>query len=56
MPPPSYWPVVLAAALTVMLAGLLISYAQVVVGGLLTLWCMYKFAMEYHRLPEAVHS
>jgi heme/copper-type cytochrome/quinol oxidase subunit 1 len=56
MPPPSYWPVVLAAAITVMLAGLLISYAQVVVGGLLTLWCMYKFAMEYHRLPEAVHS
>ena len=56
MPPPSYWPVVLAGALTVMLAGLLISYVQVVVGGLLTLYCMYKFAMEYHRPPAGAHS
>jgi cytochrome c oxidase subunit I len=56
MPAPSYWPVVLAAALTFMLAGLLISYVQVVVGGLLTLYCMYKFAMEHHRPPEGAHA
>jgi hypothetical protein len=47
---------VLAAALTFMLAGLLISYVQVVVGGLLTLYCMYKFAMEHHRPPEGAHA
>ena len=56
MPPPSYWPVVLAGAITVMLAGLLIIYVQVVVGGVLTLYCMYRFAMEYHRPPPGVHS
>ncbi|HVQ75757.1 MAG TPA: cytochrome c oxidase subunit I [Candidatus Binatia bacterium] len=56
MPPPSYWPIVLAIAMTVMLAGLLISYTQVVVGGLATLYCMYRFAMEYHRPAAEAHS
>jgi len=32
-----------------MISGLLISMYQVIVGGLLTLLFMYKFAMEYHR-------
>jgi hypothetical protein len=31
------------------MAGLLISMYQVIVGGLLTLFLMYKFAMELHR-------
>jgi cytochrome c oxidase subunit 1 len=56
MPAPSYWPLVLAGALAFMLAGLLISYVQVVVGGLLTLYCMYKFAMEHHRPAEGAHA
>jgi hypothetical protein len=55
MPPPSYWPILLAVALTVMISGLLISHYQVIVGGLVTLACMIKFAMEYHRLPREAH-
>jgi cytochrome c oxidase subunit 1 len=55
MPPPSYWPILLAIALTVMLSGLLISYYQVIIGGLLTLYCMFKFALEYHRPAEGAH-
>jgi len=46
---------VLALALAVMVSGLLISMYQVAVGGLLTLFFMYKFAMELHR-PPAGHG
>jgi len=49
MPPPSYWPILLAASMLVMLSGALISIYQVVLGGLLTLYCMFRFALEYHR-------
>ncbi|HET8577265.1 MAG TPA: cytochrome c oxidase subunit I [Methylomirabilota bacterium] len=55
MPPPSYWPILLAAALVFMVGGLLISMYQVILGGLLTLVCMYRFALEYHR-PGAGHG
>ena len=55
MPPPSYWPILLALALTVMLSGLLISYYQVIIGGLLTVFCMFKFALEYHRPAQETH-
>jgi len=55
MPPPSYWPLILAFGLLVMLSGLLVSMVQVVVGGLWTLYAMYRFAMEYHR-PPAGHA
>jgi cytochrome c oxidase subunit 1 len=49
MPPSSFWPILLALGMAVMMAGLLISMYQVIVGGLLTLFLMYKFAMELHR-------
>ena len=49
MPPPSYWPLILALGMLVMISGLLVSMVQVVVGGLWTLVGMYKFAMEHHR-------
>jgi cytochrome c oxidase subunit 1 len=52
MPSSSYWPLLLALALTVMISGLMISMYQVAVGGLLTLYLMYKFAMELHRPAE----
>jgi cytochrome c oxidase subunit 1 len=55
MPPPSYWPILLAIALAVMLSGLLISYYQVAIGGLLVLYCMFKFALEYHRPAQEAH-
>jgi cytochrome c oxidase subunit 1 len=52
MPPTSSWPIILAIAMAVMISGLLISTYQIIIGGLLTLYCMYKFAMELHRPPE----
>src|SRR6266542_3204223 len=55
MPAPSYWPLVLALALAVMVSGMLVSTYQIIVGGLLTLFCMYRFAMEHHR-PAAGHG
>src|SRR5262245_29371778 len=55
MPPPSYWPILLALAVLVMVSGLMISMWQVVIGGLLTLFCMYRFALEYHR-PAPGHG
>jgi hypothetical protein len=51
MPPTSYWPLLLALALAVMVSGLMISMVQVAIGGVLTLVLMYKFAMELHRPP-----
>ncbi len=51
MPPASYWPVLVAASMLVMMAGLLIRIEQVVIGGLLTLLSIYGFAMEYHHKP-----
>ena len=55
MPPPSYWPILLALALTFMLSGLLISTYQIIAGGLLVLYCMFKFALEYHRPAQETH-
>jgi cytochrome c oxidase subunit 1 len=55
MPAPSYWPLILAFGLLIMLSGLLVSMVQVVVGGLWTLYAMYRFAMECHR-PPAGHA
>jgi hypothetical protein len=38
--------------MAMMISGLLISMYQVIVGGLLTLFLMYRFAMEHHRPPD----
>jgi hypothetical protein len=46
---------VLALGILVTICGLMINWAVIVVGGLWTLWGMYKFAMEYHR-PDAEHA
>ena len=57
MPPPSYWPILLAASMLFMMSGALISIYQVVLGGLLTFYRMVKFRLEYHRpRPEEPHS
>ena len=48
-------PWVLLPAVAVMISGLMISMVQVAIGGLLTLWLMYKFAVELHR-PAAGHG
>ncbi len=51
MPPPSYWPILVAASLLVMMVGFLTKTEQVVIGGLLTLLSIYGFALEYHHKP-----
>jgi cytochrome c oxidase subunit 1 len=53
MPPPSYWPILLAAAFLFMVSGALVSIYQVVLGGFLTLFCMIRFMLEYHHQPDA---
>jgi cytochrome c oxidase subunit 1 len=55
MPPPSYWPILLAAAIAFTISGLLISMYQVILGGLLTLYCLARFMLEYHRPPAGAH-
>jgi len=55
MPSPSYWPILLALCIAGMITGLIVSAYQIIVGGLLTLVCMYCFAMEHHR-PPAGHG
>lgn len=52
VPEPSYWPILLAASLLVMVAGLLVGIKPVVAGVLLTLYCMYRSALEHHRPPS----
>jgi cytochrome c oxidase subunit 1 len=55
MPSPSYWPLLLGLSIALMISGLLVSMVQVAVFGILTLVCMYFFAMEHHR-PAAGHG
>jgi len=55
MPPPSYWPLLLAAAIAFTISGLLISMYQVILGGLLTLYCLTRFMLEYHRPAAGGH-
>ena len=55
MPPPSYWPLLLAAAIAFTISGLLISMYQVILGGLLTLYCMARFMLEYYRPAAGGH-
>jgi heat shock protein HtpX len=52
---PQHAAVAATTGLLSMLSGLLVSMVQVVVGGLLTLCAMYRFAVEYHR-PPAGHA
>ena len=48
-------PILLALAVVMMISGLLVSTYQIIVGGLLTLFFMYRFAMEHHR-PHEEHG
>ena len=52
MPRPSFWPILLAGSLLVMVGGLLLGIGVVVIGGMLTLYCIVRFALEYHRRPS----
>ncbi|MGH7392370.1 MAG: cytochrome c oxidase subunit 3 [Candidatus Rokuibacteriota bacterium] len=56
LPAPSHWPVVLALGLGLAVAGALIHVAVVVLGGALTLYAAFRFALEHHRNPSHVHQ
>jgi hypothetical protein len=55
MPPPSYWPILLGGAFLFMVSGALVSIYQVVLGAFLTLFCMIRFMLEYHRPAAGGH-
>jgi cytochrome c oxidase subunit 1 len=55
MPAPSRWPILLAGSLFLMGSGVLISIYLVILGGLLTLYCMTRFMLEHHR-PASVEA
>lgn len=53
MPRPSVWPILLAGSLLVMVGAALIGIGPIVIGGVLTLYCIARFELEYHRRPSA---
>ena len=54
LPAPSSWPILLAAGLGILAIGALTHLAVVVVGALVTVVCMFRFALEHHR--TAAHA
>jgi heme/copper-type cytochrome/quinol oxidase subunit 3 len=56
MPAPSHWPIVTAVGLGVAAAGALLSAAIVVVGALIAVYGIYRFALEHHRTPAHAHQ
>jgi cytochrome c oxidase subunit 1 len=56
LPAPSHWPVVTALGVGVAAAGALIHVTVVVLGGLLTLYGAWRFALEHHRNPAHAHQ
>jgi cytochrome c oxidase subunit I len=56
MPAPSHWPIVTAVGLGVAAAGALLHVAVVVVGALLAVYGIYRFALEHHRTPAHAHQ
>jgi hypothetical protein len=56
VPPPSYWPLLLAASVLGMVSDLLVGMEQALIGGVLTPYCIYRFAMEHHREAQTEYS
>ncbi len=56
LPAPSRWPVVLAAGLLLASIGALTHVGLVVLGGLLTVYAAFRFALEHHRNPAHEHQ
>jgi heme/copper-type cytochrome/quinol oxidase subunit 3 len=51
LPPPSYWPIVLALGVGVAAVGALTHLGLVVLGALVVLYAAFDFALEHHRHP-----
>ena len=56
LPSPSYWPLVLAAALPIMGFGVIYNRWLIAVGGLIVLGAMYAWAVEPPTDPDAGHQ
>ncbi len=54
LPTPSWWPVLTAAGMGLLAIGALTHLAIVLVGALVTVVCMFRFALEHHR--TAAHA
>jgi len=56
LPAPSSWPLLTAAGLGILAIGALTHLAVVAVGALVTVVCMFKFALEHHRTAAHEHQ
>ena len=45
MPFPSYWPILLADSILPIAVGALTGVELVIIGGVLTIYCMFRFAL-----------
>jgi heme/copper-type cytochrome/quinol oxidase subunit 3 len=54
LPAPSHWPIVMAVGIGVAAVGALTHLAIVILGGLITLYGAFRFALEHHRNPAHV--
>jgi len=53
MPSPSYWPLLAAAGLPIIVLGLIYSIPVAIVGGVIVLYAVYGWALEPSVAPES---
>jgi cytochrome c oxidase subunit 1 len=56
LPPPSRWPVVVGLGMAVMAVGALTHLTIVLVGAVVTVVGVFRFALEHHRTPAHEHQ
>src|SRR5437016_483007 len=56
LPAPSHWPVLVGLGMAVMAGGALTHLATVVLGALVTVVGVFRFALEHHRNPAHEHQ
>ena len=56
LPSPSHWPVVIAFGMGMAAVGALTHVSLVLVGGLLTVFGVFRLALEHHRTPAHAHQ
>jgi cytochrome c oxidase subunit I len=56
LPAPSHWPVVIALGMGLTAVGALTHLAVVLAGALLTVWGVFRLALEHHRTPAHAHQ
>jgi cytochrome c oxidase subunit 1 len=56
LPPPSHWPVIVGLGIGALAVGALTHLAVVLAGAALTVFGIFRFALEHHRTPEHAHQ